>query len=263
MAPTSAHGPLKTQPPIPSASTALPTGAGTAAALAILRRIPSHALLSTALVIASDIASSSDPTASDTTASAIASQARDASTVSPSSIPRRTLKAVHHHRARNGCIHSAHDLLAHLLTHASLPSIHPNGARTARRRAQSQSGMVFCLGARESVSKNEEYSGKGAAGGCDVHVNVSWPTSTSEQRVGCLNYRRANGWRDVNYKEERRRNGRGGKGNRRTWDEPVALDTVGGRERRPCGRRHRAQNLGEATTATMCSPTSGTGRVER
>jgi hypothetical protein len=95
--------------------------------------------------------------------------------------------------------------------------------------------VVFHLGARELVSKNEEYSGKGAVGGCDVHVNVSSPTSTSEQRVGCLMYRGASGWRDVNGEEERRRNRRGGKGNRRTWDEPVALDTVGGRERRPCG----------------------------
>ncbi|KAJ7864152.1 hypothetical protein B0H14DRAFT_2574587 [Mycena olivaceomarginata] len=52
-------------------STAHPTGAGTA--LAIPRHILSHASLSTALVIASDIASPSDTTESDTTGRAIAS----------------------------------------------------------------------------------------------------------------------------------------------------------------------------------------------
>ncbi|KAJ7229630.1 hypothetical protein C8J57DRAFT_1534387 [Mycena rebaudengoi] len=45
-------------------STAHPTGADTAAALAIPRHIPSHVSLSTALVIASDIASPSDTTVS-------------------------------------------------------------------------------------------------------------------------------------------------------------------------------------------------------
>jgi hypothetical protein len=62
-----------------------------------------------------------------------------------------------------------------------------------------------------------------------------------------------------------RKKGEGTEGEEREIDVPeqVALDTVGGRERRPCGRRYRPKNLGEATTETMCSPTSGTGRVER
>ncbi|KAJ7864717.1 hypothetical protein B0H13DRAFT_2563384 [Mycena leptocephala] len=79
-----------------------------------------------------------------------------------------------------------------------------HGARTARGRARSRSGGVFRLRVKESVSKNAEYSEKGAAEGCDIHLNVSSP----------------------NDEEERRRNGRGGRGNRRTWDELVALDTV-------------------------------------
>ncbi|KAJ7884587.1 hypothetical protein B0H14DRAFT_2700413 [Mycena olivaceomarginata] len=68
--------------------------------------------------------------------------------------------------------------------------------------------------------------------------------SSSEHCVGCLIFQGASGWRNVSDEEGRRRNGRGGRRNR---------------QRHP---PHRAQNLGEATTATMCSPTSGTGRVE-
>ncbi|KAJ7908158.1 hypothetical protein B0H13DRAFT_2017492 [Mycena leptocephala] len=68
------------------------------------------------------------------------------------------------------------------------------------------------------------------------------PTNSSEQGIGCLIYR-------------------GGEWlGRASSIGFCATDT--GREHHPCGRPYRAQNLGEATTATMCSPTSGTGRVD-
>ncbi|KAJ7832902.1 hypothetical protein B0H14DRAFT_2802338 [Mycena olivaceomarginata] len=84
---------------------------------------------------------------------------------------------------------------------------------------------------RKDGSRANAESGRGGIS-CEVHVNVSSPTSSSEQHVGCLMYREGE------------------------W-----LAQYTRRKRRQCGMAHRAQNLGEATTATMCSPTSGTGRA--
>ncbi|KAJ6563988.1 hypothetical protein B0H19DRAFT_1067591 [Mycena capillaripes] len=65
-------------------------------------------------------------------------------------------------------------------------------------------------------------------------------------------------------KERKGRKGRKGKSTYLGRASSIGYcGTDTGRERRPCGKLQHAQNLGEATTATMRSPTSRTGRVER
>ncbi|KAJ7724583.1 hypothetical protein B0H14DRAFT_3003749 [Mycena olivaceomarginata] len=91
-------------------------------------------------------------------------------------------------------------------------------------------------GRKDGSRSNAESERRGIS-----YVNVSSPTSSSEQRVGCLMYREGE-WL--------------GRASSLGYYE---TDTR--RKRRQCGMAHRAQNLGEATTATMCSPTSGTGRA--
>ncbi|KAJ7845335.1 hypothetical protein B0H13DRAFT_1907031 [Mycena leptocephala] len=123
-------------------------------------------------------------------------------------------------------------------------------------RASAESAWYF-LCERESVSENEEYSGKGAAGGCDVHVNVSSPTSSSEHRVGCLIYL----WSRV---AGARSEAKEGEGRGRAWEEGGAVLNTGEqakRKRRPRGRSHRARILGQGNE--RASGMTSRGMIQR
>jgi hypothetical protein len=164
----------------PGRSTAYPTSAGTAGPLAMLHNISQAPCAAPRTPSQGHHAPPRRSTAHPT----------DAYTAKPLAILRHTL-LVHrvlpctrycerYHKPR-------HSLPAHAWVTSKTSTCTPT--RTARGRTRSRSGVVFRLRARQPGSIRTRSIREREQRSCDVHLNLSSPTSSSEQRVGCLMYR--------------------------------------------------------------------------